>query len=102
MQIRSAQKLAWENKVAQGLNTTDISLEFCLLQGEIAEAFDAWRKGPRVCREPRPRPGECRSPGLGCLRRADYLTGACASPDGVQHGGGESGVEAGQGPAATD
>ena len=45
MQIRSAQKLTWENKVAKGFNTTDIPLEFCLLQGEIAEAFDAWRKG---------------------------------------------------------
>ena len=45
MDIRSAQKRAWQNKVAKGFNTTDIPLEFCLLQGEIAEAFDAWRKG---------------------------------------------------------
>jgi NTP pyrophosphatase (non-canonical NTP hydrolase) len=45
MQIRSAQKLAWTNKVAKGFNTTDVPLEFCLLQGEIAEAFDAWHKG---------------------------------------------------------
>ena len=45
MDIRSGQKLAWENKVAKGFNTTDIPLEFCLLQGELAEAFDAWRKG---------------------------------------------------------
>ena len=45
MQIRSTQKLAWENKVAKGFNTTDVPLEFCLLQGEIAEAFDAWPKG---------------------------------------------------------
>ena len=45
MDIRSAQKQAWQNKVAKGFNTTDIPLEFCLLQGEIAEAFDAWRKG---------------------------------------------------------
>ena len=43
--IRSAQKLAWENKLAKGFNTTDVPLEFCLLNGEIAEAFDAWRKG---------------------------------------------------------
>jgi NTP pyrophosphatase (non-canonical NTP hydrolase) len=42
--IRSAQKRAWQNKVAKGFNTTDIPLE-CLLQGEMAEAFDAWRKG---------------------------------------------------------
>ena len=38
MQIRSAQKLAWENKVAKRFNTTDVPLEFCLLQGEIAAA----------------------------------------------------------------
>jgi hypothetical protein len=43
--IRSGQRLAWENKVAKGFNTTDVPLEFCLLQGEMAEAFDAWRKG---------------------------------------------------------
>ena len=45
MDIRSGQKLSWENKVAKGFNTTDVPLEFCLLQGEMAEAFDAWRKG---------------------------------------------------------
>jgi NTP pyrophosphatase (non-canonical NTP hydrolase) len=35
----------WENKKTKGFNTTDVPLEFCLLQGEVAEAFDAWRKG---------------------------------------------------------
>jgi hypothetical protein len=45
MDIRSSQELAWENKVGKGFNTTNIPLEFCLLQGQIAEAFDAWRKG---------------------------------------------------------
>jgi len=45
MNIRSAQKLAWTNKVTKGFNTTDVPLEFCLFQGEIAEAFDAWRQG---------------------------------------------------------
>jgi hypothetical protein len=43
--IRAGQKLAWENKLAKGFNTTDVPLEFCLLHGEVAEAFDAWRKG---------------------------------------------------------
>jgi hypothetical protein len=39
MDIRSAQKLAWANKVAKGfINTTDVPLTFCLLQGEVAEA----------------------------------------------------------------
>ena len=45
LDIRSAQGLAWANKVAKSFNTTDVPLEFCLLQGEMAEAFDAWRKG---------------------------------------------------------
>ena len=45
MDIRSGQMLAWDNKVAQGFNTTDVPLEFCLLQSEVAEAFDSWRKG---------------------------------------------------------
>ena len=45
MNIRSGQRLVWQNKVAKGFNTTDVPLEFCLLQGQIAEAFDAWRKG---------------------------------------------------------
>jgi 8-oxo-dGTP diphosphatase len=44
LDIRSAQRLAWGNKVGKGFNTTDVPLEFCLLQGEMAEAFDAWRK----------------------------------------------------------
>jgi hypothetical protein len=43
--IRSGQMLAWDNKVAKGFNTTDVPLEFCLLQSEVAEAFDSWRKG---------------------------------------------------------
>lgn len=44
MEIRSIQKLTWENKLAKGFNTSDVPLEFCLLQGETAEAFDAWRR----------------------------------------------------------
>jgi NTP pyrophosphatase (non-canonical NTP hydrolase) len=43
--IRSGQRLAWDNKRAKGFNTSDVPLEFCLLQGEVAEAFDSWRKG---------------------------------------------------------
>lgn len=44
MEIRSAQKLAWENKTAKGFNTTDVALEFGLLNAETGEAFTAWRK----------------------------------------------------------
>ena len=32
MDIRSAQKMAWQNKVAKGFNTIDVPLEFCLLR----------------------------------------------------------------------
>ncbi len=45
MDFRSGQKLAWDNKVAKGFNTSDVPREFCLLYGEVAEAYDAWRKG---------------------------------------------------------
>jgi len=45
MDIRSGQELVWENKLAKRFNITDIPLEFCLLQVEIAEAFHEWRKG---------------------------------------------------------
>jgi hypothetical protein len=45
MDIRSGQELVWENKLAKRLNTTNIPLEFCLLQAEIADAFHEWRKG---------------------------------------------------------
>ncbi|MEV0131411.1 hypothetical protein AB0H83_23470 [Dactylosporangium sp. NPDC050688] len=44
MDVREAQKLVWENKHAKGFNTTDVALEFGLLHGELAEAFDAWRR----------------------------------------------------------
>jgi hypothetical protein len=30
---------------SKGFNTTNVPLKFCLLQGEVAEAFEAWRKG---------------------------------------------------------
>ncbi len=44
MNLREAQKAIYENKVKKGFNTTDINKEFCLLYGEVAEAYDAWRK----------------------------------------------------------
>jgi NTP pyrophosphatase (non-canonical NTP hydrolase) len=43
--IAEAQKLAWENKLKKGFNTTDMALEFGLLTAEVGEAFTAWRKG---------------------------------------------------------
>src|ERR1035441_9378150 len=44
--IRDIQHRAWHNKVVKGFNITDVPLEFGLLYGEVAEAFDAWRKNP--------------------------------------------------------
>ena len=37
MDIRSAQQRAWENKVAEGFNTTDVPSGFCLLDKEISD-----------------------------------------------------------------
>lgn len=45
MEFRAAQQLAWKNKKRKGFNTTNVPLELCLLQGEIAEFFAAWRRG---------------------------------------------------------
>ncbi|MEV7085452.1 MazG nucleotide pyrophosphohydrolase domain-containing protein [Streptomyces sp. NPDC093085] len=45
MDISTAQRLAWENKLAKGFNTTDVAVEFGLLTAEVGEAFTAWRKG---------------------------------------------------------
>jgi hypothetical protein len=45
--FRTVQARAWANKQAKGFNLTDVPLEFCLLPGEVAEAFGAWRAGDR-------------------------------------------------------
>ncbi|MFA4817386.1 MAG: hypothetical protein WC608_01515 [Parcubacteria group bacterium] len=45
--IRNSQKLQkdiWKNKVDKKFNTTNIPLEFSFLYGEVAEAFQAYRK----------------------------------------------------------
>lgn len=44
MQLKEMQKEIYQNKVNHGFNVTDINEEFCLLYGEVAEAYDAWRK----------------------------------------------------------
>ena len=45
MDLKKLQKEIYQNKVDKGFNTTDINKEFCLLYGEVGEAFDAYRKG---------------------------------------------------------
>jgi predicted house-cleaning noncanonical NTP pyrophosphatase (MazG superfamily) len=42
MDIRSAQKIAWDAGRSEGINTGDISVRFGLLGGEVTKAFDAW------------------------------------------------------------
>ena len=44
MNMKEVQKNIWQNKVNKGFNTTDVDKEFCLLYGEVAEAYDAYRK----------------------------------------------------------
>ena len=42
--LTKLQKKIYENKVARGFNVTDVNKEFCLIYGEVAEAYEAWRK----------------------------------------------------------
>lgn len=44
MDIKKTQKEIFEHKLNRGFNTTDIEKEFCLLYGEVSEAYDAYRK----------------------------------------------------------
>jgi len=41
------QDLIFQNKKSKGFNISNVPLEFCLTQGELAEAFDAWRKNKK-------------------------------------------------------
>lgn len=44
MNLKEVQKQVWQNKVDKGFNITDVNKEFCLLYGEVAEAYEAYRK----------------------------------------------------------
>jgi len=44
MNMKKIQKEIWQNKINKGFNTTDVNKEFCLLYGEISEAYDAYKK----------------------------------------------------------
>ena len=44
MNLKKIQKEVWENKVNKGFNTTNVEKEFYLLYGEVAEAYEAYRK----------------------------------------------------------
>ncbi|MDD3187714.1 MAG: MazG-like family protein [Bacilli bacterium] len=44
MNVIKTQKSIFENKVSKGFNTTNVEMEFCLLYGEVAEAYEAYKK----------------------------------------------------------
>ncbi|MGI6254494.1 MAG: hypothetical protein ACOYJZ_02555 [Acutalibacter sp.] len=44
---KELQRQVYQNKVDHGFNVTDVPVEFCLLQGEVSEAYQAWS-----CRKP--------------------------------------------------
>jgi NTP pyrophosphatase (non-canonical NTP hydrolase) len=46
MDIGDVQERAWSNKLAKGFSTDNVPQEFVLTYGELAEAFDAYRKNP--------------------------------------------------------
>ena len=41
--LSQLQKEVYDNKVTKGFNTTDVAVEFCLMNTEVAEAFKAYR-----------------------------------------------------------
>ncbi|MEU4565466.1 MazG nucleotide pyrophosphohydrolase domain-containing protein [Micromonospora sp. NPDC023956] len=51
MDLASLQRIAWDNKVRKGYNTTDVPLEFCMLQEKAAASFTAWRRGKEILGE---------------------------------------------------
>lgn len=42
--LKRIQKEIYQNKLDKGFNVTDVNKEFCLTYGEMAEAYEAWRK----------------------------------------------------------
>ena len=44
MDLSKTQKAVYQNKLDKGFNVTDINKEFCMLYGEVSEAYEAWRK----------------------------------------------------------
>ena len=44
LDIKQLQKDIYQNKLDKGFNVTDINKEFCLIYGEVSEAYEAWRK----------------------------------------------------------
>lgn len=43
-EFSNIQKVIFDNKLKKGFNTSNVELEFCFTNGELAEAFEAYRK----------------------------------------------------------
>ncbi len=41
---KKIQDRIWKNKINKGFDTKNVPLEFCYLNEEVSEAFEAWRK----------------------------------------------------------
>lgn len=44
MKLREIQTQVYKNKLDKGFNVTNVEQEFCYLYGELAEAYEAYRK----------------------------------------------------------
>ncbi|MBQ9792195.1 MAG: hypothetical protein IJW32_00410 [Clostridia bacterium] len=44
MDLEEMQKSVWENKLRHGFDTKNVEREFCLLYGEMGEAYEAYIK----------------------------------------------------------
>lgn len=44
IQLRHLQKEVFRNKCAKGFNTSNVEKELCLIQGELAEVYQAYLK----------------------------------------------------------
>ena len=44
MDLKEMQKIIYQNKIDKGFNVTDLNIEFCLLYGEVSEAYEAWNE----------------------------------------------------------
>ncbi|MCT4611853.1 MAG: hypothetical protein N4A47_00620 [Clostridia bacterium] len=44
MTLEEMQKRAYENKINKGFNVTNVEHEFCMMHGEMAEAYEAYTK----------------------------------------------------------
>lgn len=44
MELKEMQERVYQNKLKHGFNVSNVELEFCLLEGELSEAFEAYIK----------------------------------------------------------